>query len=157
WSDARHPFSVTRRRWAKQDNVRLGFLEKLVLILKQSIGRHLKLLRRLIHSDRLIVAQGNNFNVGMLAGHPQIVAHVHVIETDAGNFPASHGSSLGLSLFFELQKCRIGDLIQPSITRVMMLFIGIIASGIIAANEGRSSIWRVVLVGTVKRIAVEEQ
>src|SRR5258708_976375 len=104
------------------------------------MGRHLKLLGYRFHSTRLIVAQSDNFDLGMLVSHPQIVAHMHVIKTDAGNFPASHAPSFGLMLGPELLQGRVGNLFEPRITWMVMFLVRIVASRVVATDEGGSAV-----------------
>ena len=55
--------------------------------MKTRSGGNGEVLGRLPCASRLLVADADDLGAGMLEGHAQQVAHVHVVEVDAGDLP----------------------------------------------------------------------
>src|SRR5438094_5230916 len=64
-----------------------GFLQTCAVIGTASVARDTELADRLLHPRGFLVADTDNLAVRMFGGHSQQVAHVKVIEVDAGDAP----------------------------------------------------------------------
>ena len=49
-----------------------------------------------LHPLGLLVTDSDDFNILVFESHPQIVAHVQMVEVDSGHFPLAHYSNSSL-------------------------------------------------------------
>ena len=95
--DLFRPFCMAAGRGAEDHHVRLGGFEALLVIGEHSIGRNGKLRGGL----RSFAGDSSQIPTISAAGcsmrHPQQIAHVHVIEVDAGDAPTFHACLLSIA------------------------------------------------------------
>jgi hypothetical protein len=80
---------VLRRRGAEDDEVGRGSLEACTVVRELLRRGEIEFSRRVLHARRLLVADPDDVRRRVLVHHAQQVAHVHVIEVDAGDSPAA--------------------------------------------------------------------
>jgi hypothetical protein len=74
----------------------------------------LEILDEGFHSLTVVMADTDDFDIRMLVSHAQVVAHVHVVEIDSGDFPFFHlaflihaGLKTGANVESTLKRARI--------------------------------------------------
>ena len=76
-----------RRRRAKDDHLGLRLFQTLAVIGVALPPRDAQLADGLFHPFGVLVTDADDLDLRMLAGHAQQVAHVEMIEVNAGDFP----------------------------------------------------------------------
>ena len=88
--DALGPLAVARGRGAEHDDVGAGLLQAALDVGVDAVARHVERRDRLLHAFGLLVAQPDQLGA-VVPGHgAQVVAHVEVVEVDAGDAVAAH-------------------------------------------------------------------
>ena len=88
-----HPFGMTGRGRAQDDNLRLRPFQTFPVVGEDSLAGKVEFLDDGRHPSSIRVADADNLDIGVLMAQAQEVAHVRMIKVDARNFPGHIGVS----------------------------------------------------------------
>ena len=86
-SDLLYPLAVFRCRRAQNDHVGPRFLEASAVIGEAPFTRDVQLANGFLHPAGFFITDAHKLRARMHHGHPQEIAHVKMVEVNAGNFP----------------------------------------------------------------------
>ena len=84
------PIGVFGSCGTQHDQIGLGFFQAAPVVGEHLIGTQTEVGDHRLHAVGLFVADADDLDIGMLERHPQVIAHVHVIEIDTGNSVFRH-------------------------------------------------------------------
>ena len=88
--DLQDPLGMPGRGRTEKDNIRFCALQTDPVIREHALWKNGEVPNGRLHFTWILVADAHNFRIGMVKDHPQVIAHVIMVEVDSCNLPFAH-------------------------------------------------------------------